>query len=115
MTTVTLNIAGSNGPLNFFPMVFEFENIREWTDFIRKEENMLALVDWAHSHSVSVNNIRIYTRIDEGDLYWEFLIMLKNIREFKKYLEMGWQEIDSVVEAWRRDKKIDEILDDDAD
>lgn len=111
MTQITLNIAGSNGLLNLFPIFLEFDNIRECTDFIRKEENMLTFVDWAHSHSVSVHNIRLYARIDEGDHYWEFMIMLKNIREFKKYLEMGWQEIDSLMLSFRRDKSIDEILD----
>ena len=113
MTTISMNIAGSRGPLNDFPMVWEFENIREFIDFTREEESMLAFIDWAHMHSVSLPNMRLYTRIDEGDLYWEFVIMLKNVREFKKYLEMGWQEIDSIVEAYRRDKKINEILDED--
>lgn len=40
MIRVALNIGG-NGPLNLFPMVFEFESAREWTDFIREESNML--------------------------------------------------------------------------
>ena len=115
MTIISMNIAGSRGPLNDFPMVWELDNIREFIGFIREDECMLSFLDWANTHSVSLSNMRLYTRIDEGDLYWEFVIMLKNIREFKKYLEMDWQEIESVVEAWRRDKKIDEILDDDAD
>ena len=109
MIIVSMNIAGTR-VLNNFPILFEFENVREWTDFIREDGSMLAFLDWSHTSSVSVQNMRLFIRIDEGDLYWEFIINLKNVREFKKYLTIDWKEKESIVEAWRREKKINDII-----
>ena len=112
MIRVALNLGGSNGPLNHFPMLFEFENIREWTDSIREESNMLSFLDWAVAYGVfPISKMRIWAYIENDAQYWEFEVNLKNVREFKKYMDMDWEEIVSIVEAYRREKKIDEILD----
>jgi len=115
MIKVALNL-GSNGPLNLFPIVYEFENAKEWTDSIREESNMLGFLDWAQTCSVyPISKMKLWAYIEEDDWYWRFEVNLKNVREFKKYAEMSWQEIDSIVEAYRRDNKIDEILEEDED
>ena len=110
MIKVALNLGG-NGPLNLFPMMFEFENASEWTDNIREETNMIGFLDWAQTCGVyPISKMKLWAYIDDGDWFWEFEINLKNVREFKKYTEMGDEEIISIVEAFRREKKIDEIL-----
>jgi hypothetical protein len=53
----------------------------------------------------------MWVRVDEGDLYWEFEIKLKNIREFKKYLSMTHEDIIPLLESFRRELKINDILD----
>jgi len=114
MIRVALNLGGSNNPLNKFPMLFEFENIREWTDNIREEESMFAFLDWAVAYNVyPINKMCIWAYIEDGEWDWEFEIKLKNVREFRKYTEMGFEEINSIVEAFRREQKINEILDND--
>ena len=112
MIRVALNLGGSNGPLNHFPMLFEFENIREWTDSIREESNMLSFLDWAVAYGVfPIRKMKLWAYIEHDEWSWEFEVNLKNVREFKKYMDMDWEEIVSIVEAYRREKKIDEILD----
>lgn len=112
MIRIALNLGGSNGPLNHFPMLFEFENIREWTDSIREESNMLSFLDWAVAYSVfPIRKMKLWAYIEHDEQYWEFEVNLKNVREFKKYMDMDWGDIVSIVEAYRREKKIDEILD----
>ena len=112
MIRVALNLGGSNGPLNHFPMLFEFENIRGWTDSIREESNMLSFLDWAVAYGVfPIRKMKLWAYIEHDDRYWEFEVNLKNVREFKKYMDMDWGDIVSIVEAYRREKKIDEILD----
>lgn len=110
MIKVSLNL-GSNGPLNLFPMVYEFENVREWTDSIREESNMIGFLDWALTCNVyPISKMKIWAYIEEGDWFWEFEVNLKNVKEFKKYTEMEFKEINSIVEAFRREQKINEIL-----
>jgi hypothetical protein len=110
MIVVSLNLGG-RGPVNKFPIIFDFENIREWTDLIRKEESMFAFLDWAESCSIHpLSSMNLWIRVDENDLYWEFEIKLKNIREFKKYLSMDYEEIIPIVESFRREQKINDVL-----
>lgn len=113
MILVSVNIGSSSkGPVNKFPIVFEFENIREWTNLIRKEESMLHFLDWYESCSIlPIKNMVMWVRVDEDDLYWEFEIKLKNIREFKKYLSMTHEDIIPLLESFRRELKINDILD----
>ena len=113
MIRVALNL-GAGGPLNLFPMVYEFENAREWTDSIREESNMLGFLDWAQTCNVyPISKMKLWAYIEDEDWFWEFEVNLKNVREFKKYTEMGFEEINSIVEAFRREQKINEILDED--
>jgi len=113
MITVALNLGG-NGPLNLFPMIFNFENAREWTDSIREESNMIGFLDWAQACSLyPISKMKIWAYIEDDGHYWEFEVKLKNVREFKKYIDMEYEEINSIVEAFRRDQKINEILDED--
>lgn len=113
MIKVAINLGG-NGPLNLFPMVFDFENAREWSDSIREESNMIGFLDWAQACNLyPISKMKIWAHIEDGDWYWDFEIKLKNVREFKKYTEMEYEEICSIVEAFRREQKINEILDED--
>ena len=115
MIKVALNLGGGR-PLNNFPMVFEFDSAREWTSSMREESSILSVLDWAIAGGIyPISKMKIWAYVDDGDWFWEFEIALKNVREFEKYAQMEWEEINSVVEAYRRDKKIDEILDEDDD
>ena len=73
---------------------------------------MLSFLDWAVAYSVfPPRKMKLCAYIENDEQYWEFEVNLKNVREFKKYMDMDWEEIVSIVEAYRREKKIDEILD----
>jgi len=54
--------------------------------------------------------MKIWARIETDDKFWEFDIQLKNVREWKKYLEMDGEEIGALLEAHERDGKIESII-----
>lgn len=112
MIKVSLNIASATSPMNLVPMYFEFESPREFTNFIR--ENVMDILSWTFTSYGQVNNTRlgVYIREDINDGYWDwsFVIKCKNIREFKTYMNMDYNEFSSLLEAHERDKKIDSIL-----
>ena len=116
MIKVSLNILGSSSPMNLVPMYFEFESPREFTDFIR--ENVIDILSWSFDSYGQTNNTKlgVYIRedIDSEEFWdWSFIIPCKNIREFKQYSKMDFNEFESVLSAHNRDKKLKDILHDD--
>ena len=82
MTKVTLNI----DKFTLIPMYWEFNNIREFTDFIRSE--MFNILKYAQANFVSRSTlllgIHIHEDCDDNNYFqWDFVISCKNIREFK--------------------------------
>ena len=115
MIKVSLNIASATSPMNLVPMCFEFETPREFTDFIR--ESVIDILSWTFTSYGQVNNTRlgVYIRedIDKEEYWdWSFVIKCKNIREFKPYMKMDFNEFSSILEAHERDRKINNVLND---
>lgn len=105
-----INIAGNNSPLNLFPMLFEHETIRDWSNEIRSEDNIFALLDWALAYYITPSQLKLYVLITKDDMEWEYKINLSNVREYKKWIGTDTDELQSIIDAWRRDQKLDEIL-----
>jgi hypothetical protein len=113
MIKVSLNIASATSPMNLVPMCFEFESTREFTDFIR--ESAIDILSWTFRSYGQVSNTRlgVYIREDidkEGYWDWSFVIKCKNIREFKPYMKMDFNEFSLALESHERDRKIKDIL-----
>jgi len=113
MIKVSLNISSATSPMNLIPMYFEFDSAKEFTDFIR--ESVIDVLSWTFTSYGQVQNTRIgiYIREDideDGFFEWSFVIKCKNIREFKPYMKMDFNEFNSVLESHERDKKLNSIL-----
>jgi hypothetical protein len=113
MIKVSLNISSATSPMNLVPMYFEFETTRDFTNFIR--ESAIDILSWTFTSYGQVNNTRLGVYIKEDidkEEYWDwsFVIKCKNIREFKPYMKMDFNEFSSLLEAHERDKKIKDIL-----
>jgi hypothetical protein len=57
------------------------------------------------SSTSTMNSIPIYY------YEWSFIIKCSNIREFKPYIKMGYDEFDAVYKEHKRNNIISEILD----
>jgi len=113
---VSLNIASATSPVNLVPMYLEFESTRDLTNFIR--ESVIDILSWTFTSYGQVNNTRlcIYIREDiDKETYWDwsFIIKCKNIREFKAYMKMDFNEFNSLLQSHERDNKIKNILEND--
>lgn len=109
MTKVTLNI----DKFTLIPMYWEFNNIREFTDFIRSE--MFNILKYAQANFVSRSTlllgIHIHEDCDDNNYFqWDFVISCKNIREFKPYDKMSREEFGELIIQRERNDKINEIL-----
>ena len=107
-----VNIAGNNSALNLFPMFFEEETIKDWINDIRSEDNIFALLDWALHYYIPPSQMKLYVHIEYEDFEWDFKINLNNVREYKKWIGTDHDELQSIVDAWRRDQALNEILED---
>lgn len=112
MYKFAVNIAGNNGPLNLFPMFFEEETVRNWTNDIRSESNIFALLDWSLHYSIPPSQMKLYVHIEYDDFEYDFKINLNNVREYKKWIGTDLDELQRLVDAWQRDLKLNEILKD---
>jgi len=114
---VSLNILydikglGNTGCLNRLPFIFKFKDSRDFTNFIRKDTHHI--LAWAYDHRVPVSSMCIGVSILEDDpddeenpYYWDFLIRMKNIREYQKYKGLVKEDFEKVV----RSDKINKIL-----
>lgn len=112
MIKVSLNILSSTSTINQIPMYFEVDCIRDITNIIR--EGAINILSWPFKSYGQVNNtkIGIYIREDIEDYYyeWSFIIKCSNIREFKPYIKMDYEEFNEVYKANQRDNIIDNIL-----
>ena len=114
MIKASINILSSTSTMNSIPMYFEVDSIRDLTNSIRN--NSIDILSWPFESYGNVDNtkIGIYIREDINDKeYWEwsFIIKCSNIREFKPYIKMGYEEFDAVYKAHKRNNIISEILD----
>lgn len=107
-----VNIAGNNSALNLFPMFFEEESIKDWINDIRSEDNIFALLDWALHYYIPPSQMKLYVHIEYDDNEWNFKINLNNVREYKKWIGKDHNELQSIIDAWRRDQALNEILED---
>lgn len=114
MLSVSFNICSDcNTVLNLTPNLWVIEDIRVFTDAIR--ENVLRIAHHGAHHNFSIKGIQLRVTVYEDlnkETYYEgdFVIKCKNIREYKKYLEMSNEDIINEYDALIRDGKIDDIL-----
>ena len=108
--SLAFNLGGSQGPFHGFPFFFEFDKMKEAIDFFREDDVLESLFEIAHRAGSTPRNMVVWARFDNAGFYWEFKIALKNVREFKKYLDLSWEEQEALAESIRRDQKIDDIL-----
>jgi hypothetical protein len=113
MIKASINILSSISAMNSIPMYFEVDSIRDLTNFIRN--STIDILIWPFKSYGNVDNtkIGIYIREDIDDYYydWSFIIKCSNIREFKPYIKMDYEEFDAVYKTHKRDDIISEILD----
>lgn len=103
------------GILNKFPVYYEMDSFKEFSDFIRKHPFEWLL--WAHEHHVSKSYMCFHLTIWEQDKNnpeeywsWEFTIHVKNIREYKPFLNMTRDEVDEMKIQKERENKLNELL-----
>lgn len=116
MQTAVFNIGyetkSSSGVLNRTPIIYQFDSVKEYTNFIRG--GMVNIVDWAIKNYVPKSSIVLYTNISrlymEGDEEWvwsnDFNIKCKNIREYKPLINLSDEEIEALL----RDEVINNVL-----
>lgn len=111
MIYVSLNICSEQGPMNWVPISWQFENAREFTQFIRK--NIIRILNWGHEHSVPKSHLRLAFNIiepiqdDEDQWSWNFTIPIGNIREAKPYINLSRSDFEIVL----REVVIEDLLD----
>lgn len=105
----------SSGNLTKFPIFWQVENFKEFSDFMRK--NPFEWLLWAHENHISKSHMCFNLTIWEEDKKnpdeywtWEFTIHVKNIREYIPYLKMTEEEVDEMKIQRSREKKLKEIL-----
>jgi hypothetical protein len=108
--SLTFNLGGSHNPFHGFPFFFEFDEIKEAIDFFREDNVLESLFEIAHRAGSTPKNMVVWARFDNAGFYWEFKIALKNVREFKKYLDLTWEEQVALAESIRRDQMIEDIF-----
>ncbi len=125
MIDITFNIGyeGSlgSGLLNRFPIYYELESFKEFSDSVRKYAFEWSL--WAHENHVSKSHLCFYVSIWEKDTksndddywHWQFTIKAKNIREFQPLLKLTRDEVDEMKIQKERENKLEELLNSDAE
>ncbi len=108
MYNISLNIGYGDRSLHPYPSFYQFENMRQFSDMVRRDAFQLVL--YGHNNGVGISRIALYIHIDTEDKEWDFTIMCKNIREYKQYLNLDETEIERLKVELNRDSMIDEIL-----
>lgn len=109
----TFNIMNSSGrALNVVPILWDIENVSEFCLGIR--ENALDICHFgADSYStIKEMFISVYFYEDLNDEEFNensFNIRIKNIREFKKYIKMSYDDIKVEYNIEKRNNKISEL------
>ena len=115
--TIGYETDGGGGILNSFPFVFtDFDNFKEFKEYIRNDDSYFQLCDWAHLRYVPKSSIilliSIQEDIDNEDDFWDFKVKMKNV---KGYLDYCKQFISNDFEEFKKSKireyKINDILD----
>lgn len=114
MTSVSFNIvSGSGSVLSYIPTLWVLNNIREFTDAVRY--NCLTIAKFASECSYTVKSIKLHVNIyidinDEEYHSKTFIINCKNIREYKKYVNMTLEDLEKESLKEERQLKINSIL-----
>jgi hypothetical protein len=121
MIDITFNIGYrgelGSGTLNIFPIYFPVESFKEFSNYIRNNAFEWSL--FAHDENVPKSHLCFYVSIYEKDIksnvdddwwYWNFIIHVKNIREFKPILNLTRDEVDEMRLQREREEKLNEIL-----
>lgn len=106
------NIMNSSGTaLNGIPILWDMETVSDFTKSIR--ENCLDIAKYgADSHStLSKMYLAVSLYEDDDETYNEnhFYITMKNVREFKQYLKMSYEDIKVEYEMKQRHLKIENL------
>lgn len=104
-----MNICAERGPLNWYPMMWEFVNVREFTEFIR--EQIFNILNWAHENWIPKSTLNLAVLIQEDhnsddQWSWEFIIPVSNIREARPLIKLGREEFELEL----RNQKIEQII-----
>jgi hypothetical protein len=75
---------GSSGTISTYPQVF-YGSISEFSKWIRTPENIESLFESAKENYIIPSTLTLHLRIDDTDLYWNYIIKLINVREYRKY------------------------------
>lgn len=111
---IAFNIMNSSGrALNGTPILWQMDSVSEFSSAIR--EGCLDIANYgAESYSTLSKMylaVTFYRDINEEEYFEnEFYISLKNIREFKQYIKMSYDEIKAEYEMKSRNEKIENIL-----
>jgi len=127
---VIFNIgAEGSGILNTFPMFFDGNSFKDFSDWIRA--GMFDVMTWAHDYNVPIGRLCLYLHIHEDitgnmeprkstisdptdeDYYydWNMIVHCKNVREYKQFLNLKWDEIEQMMASKKREAKINSIID----
>ena len=120
---ITFNIGyetdAGGGILNSFPFVFtDFDNFKEFKEYIRNDDSYFQLCDWAHIKYVPKSSIilliSIQEDIDNEDEFWswDFKVYMKNVKGYSEYYkQFKSYDFEEFKKAKIREDKIDDILD----
>lgn len=111
---IAFNIMNSSGrALNGTPILWQMDSVSDFSKAIR--EGCLDIANYgAESYSTLSKmylSVTFYRDINEEEYCEnEFYINLKNVREFKQYIKMSYEEIKAEYEMNQRQEKIENIL-----
>lgn len=102
----------SDRALNGIPIVWNMDSVSEFTKSIR--DNCLEIAHYGATtySTLSKMYLAVYIYNDINDEEYQenhFYIDLKNIREFKQYIKMSYDDIKAEYEMKQRNSKIEEL------
>lgn len=90
------------------PGVYDFDGFRGFSNFIR--ENLILILDYNANDEISFDNMLVsFTILRPDGFNREFTINLSNIREFDKYKDMSYEDIENLSKQFRRNYKLEKI------
>ena len=108
---VSLNIGFHGKTLNSYPVIFKTRSIRGISNTIRGELPQFA--EFAFKTYSPISQIYLYVVISYGkksEFFKYFSIKCKNIREYKKYLNKNFEELEELITIESRERKLNDLL-----
>lgn len=78
----------------FFPISWRVD-FKTFAELQRRQENIEELFQFAQQHHVPAECIILCVRIEDGDLCWEYVIKMINVREYRAH----WEQYKNAVNA----------------